>query len=190
MARPRSEDKRDAILSAAIQVIAEQGLGAPTSRIARVAGVAEGTLFTYFDTKDELLNQLYLEIKAEMREVMMAAYPKAASLQTRTRHVWDTYVNWGVAQPDKRRTLAQLSVSDRISEQVKVAGMQAFANVNTMIEESIARGALRDLPPAFVTAIMGSLAETTMDFIARDPAHADRYRTAGFEAFWSAIVKT
>jgi AcrR family transcriptional regulator len=190
MARPRSEDKRDAILSAAIQVIAEQGIGAPTSRIARVAGVAEGTLFTYFDTKDALFSQLYLEIKAEMREVMMATYPKAANLETRTRHVWNTYVNWGVAQPDKRRTLAQLSVSGRISEQVKIAGMQAFADVHTMIQESIAKGALRDLPPAFITAILGSLADTTMDFIARDPAQADRYRTAGFEAFWHAIVRT
>ena len=74
--------------AAAIDVIAEQGLGAPTSRIAKLAGVAEGTLFTYFDTKDDLLNQIYLELKAEMREVMMTQYPKAGSLQTRARHVW------------------------------------------------------------------------------------------------------
>src|SRR5579864_320739 len=87
MARPRSEDKRNAILAAAAQVIAEQGIGAPTARIARLAGVAEGTLFTYFDTKDELLNQLYLEIKAELREAMMATYPKTAR-GTSGRSTW------------------------------------------------------------------------------------------------------
>ncbi|HEY3599152.1 MAG TPA: TetR/AcrR family transcriptional regulator [Paraburkholderia sp.] len=189
MARPRSEDKRNAILAAAIQVIAEQGIGAPTARIAKLAGAAEGTLFTYFDTKDDLLNQLYLEIKAELREVMMTQYPKAGSLQARARHVWQKYVDWGVAQPEKRRTMAQLTVSGRISEQAKTAGMQAFADVNLLVQESITKGVLRDHPPAFVSAIMGSLAETTMDFMARDPAHADRYRNSGFDAFWRAIAK-
>ena len=63
MARPRSEDKRQTILRAAIQLFAEEGLNAPTARIAKLAGVAEGTVFTYFTNKDELLNQLYLELK-------------------------------------------------------------------------------------------------------------------------------
>jgi hypothetical protein len=44
MARPRSEDKRNAILNPATQVIAVDGVSAPTARIAKIAGVAEGTL--------------------------------------------------------------------------------------------------------------------------------------------------
>ena len=189
MARPKSEDKRNAILAAATQVIAEQGLGAPTARIAKVAGVAEGTLFTYFESKDVLLNELYLDIKAHMREAMMGAYPKAESIEKRARYAWLQYVDWGVAFPDKRRTVAQLAVSERLSGQTRAAGMRAFADVNEMLEASIASGALRDQPPAFLAAIMGSLADTTMEFIERDPAHAERYREAGLEAFWNAIVK-
>jgi AcrR family transcriptional regulator len=189
MARPKSEDKRNAILAAATQVIAEQGLGAPTARIAKVAGVAEGTLFTYFESKDALLNELYLDIKSDMREVMMTAYPKAASIQDRARYVWQKYVDWGVAFPHKRRAVAQLAVSDRLSESTRVAGMQAFADVNEMMQASIASGVLRDHPPAFAAAIMGALADTTMEFIAREPAQAERYRDAGFEAFWNAVSK-
>lgn len=60
MARPRSEDKRQTILRAATQLFAEEGLNAPTARIAKAAGVAEGTIFTYFANKDVLMNQLYL----------------------------------------------------------------------------------------------------------------------------------
>jgi AcrR family transcriptional regulator len=55
MARPLSEDKRTAILEAATEVVATLGLSAPTAKIAKGAGVAEGTLFTYFANKDELL---------------------------------------------------------------------------------------------------------------------------------------
>src|ERR1700722_13174654 len=59
MARPRSEDKRKALMAAATRVIVAQGLSAPTAVVAREAGVSNGSLFTYFDTKAELFNQLY-----------------------------------------------------------------------------------------------------------------------------------
>jgi AcrR family transcriptional regulator len=42
MARPESEDKRDALMAAATRVIAAQGLSAPTAVIAGEAGVSNG----------------------------------------------------------------------------------------------------------------------------------------------------
>jgi len=73
VARPKSEDKRNAILDAATRVFAERGLtAAPTSEISKEAGVAEGTLFTYFKTKDDLMNALYREIKLELADAMMS----------------------------------------------------------------------------------------------------------------------
>ena len=49
MARPKSDDKRDALVAAAARVIAAQGLSAPTAVIAKEAGVSNGSLFTYFE---------------------------------------------------------------------------------------------------------------------------------------------
>jgi hypothetical protein len=47
---------------------------------------------------------------------------------------------------------------------------------------------LKERPAAFVGAIMAALAEVTMDFIAKDPTHAEEYAASGFEAFWNAIA--
>src|SRR5690348_13111171 len=99
MARAKSDDKRTAILAAATQVIAAEGISAATARIAKIAGVAEGTLFTYFSNKDVLLNQLYLQLKGELRDVMLPAYPKSRSLRNRVKHVWERYLEWGIANP-------------------------------------------------------------------------------------------
>jgi AcrR family transcriptional regulator len=94
MARPKSEDKRNAILDAATRVFAERGLtAAPTSEISKQAGVAEGTLFTYFKTKDDLINALYREIKLELADAMMSGFLRKKTVRTRLRHVWDGYVN-------------------------------------------------------------------------------------------------
>jgi AcrR family transcriptional regulator len=127
VARPRSEDKRNAILDAATRVFAERGLtAAPTSEISKEAGVAEGTLFTYFKTKDDLMNALYRAIKLELADAMMSGFPRKNSVRTRLQHVWDGYVNWGVTNPEQRRVLAQLLVSGMLSKESIEAGKRAL----------------------------------------------------------------
>src|SRR5882724_4531773 len=129
MAKPKSEDKRNAILSAATQVFAERGLGAPTAAITSTAGIAEGSLFTYFKTKDELINALYREIKLELADAMMAGFPRKKSVRVRLQHVWDGYVNWGVANRAKRRVLAQLQVSGMLPKESIEAGGAPFVEL-------------------------------------------------------------
>lgn len=54
MSRPKSDGKRKAILEATKRLIAERGVAhTPTSAISKAAGIAEGSLFTYFSSKDE-----------------------------------------------------------------------------------------------------------------------------------------
>jgi AcrR family transcriptional regulator len=188
MARPKSEDKRNAILAAAAKVIGEQGESAPTAKIAREAGVAEGTLFTYFATKDALLNALYTDIKTDLGAAMLAAYPTGGTVRERLHHAWSTYVDWSVRHPVKRKVMAQLGMSQTITEETKAALSESFSYFNGLLGESMAKGKLRDQSTSFVVAIMGSLVETTMDFIAREPDQAARYRESGFEAFWNAVA--
>jgi AcrR family transcriptional regulator len=188
MARPRSEDKRAAILEAATEAVAALGVSAPTAQIAKGAGVAEGTLFTYFANKDELLSQLYLELKTDLGYAIMAGFPSGGSLIDRCRHFWDRYIGWGSANPLKRRAMRQLAVSDRITEETRKLAGNAFGEVSDMMHECAAGGAMRRQPPAFVSAIMSAIADTTMEFIAREPAQAKRYTKAGFDAFWKAVA--
>jgi AcrR family transcriptional regulator len=138
VARPKSEDKRNAILDAATRVFAERGLtAAPTSEISKQAGVAEGTLFTYFKTKDDLINALYREIKLELADAMMSGFPRKKSVRTRLRHVWDGYVNWGVTNLEQRKVLAQLQVSGMLSKESIEAGSAPFIEMQNMTRDAI-----------------------------------------------------
>ena len=187
MARPLSNDKRKAILASAAESVATLGIGAPTAKIASGAGVAEGTLFTYFPTKDALFNEVYLALKQEVAAAMMADYPTTGPLKVRWRHVWDRYIDWGATNSAKRKAIRQLTVSDRIGEPFKRSGGDAFRDVYALMDESVATGAMTKQSPAFVAAILEALAETTMEFVAREPDEHNRYRSAGFEAFWGGV---
>ncbi len=60
--RPRAADKRRLILEAAITVFARQGFHhCRVSDVADEAGVAYGLVYHYFDSKEEILNELFLE---------------------------------------------------------------------------------------------------------------------------------
>ena len=183
MARPKSDDKRNAILDAATRVFAERGLtAAPTSEISKQAGVAEGTLFTYFKTKDDLINALYREIKLELADAMMSDFPRRKSVRTRLRHVWDGYVNWGVTNPKQRRVLAQLQVSGMLSKESIEAGGAPFVEMQNMIRNAIGEHILRaDLPIELISKMLAASAEATMDLILLKPVMANKYRNGGFE---------
>jgi TetR/AcrR family transcriptional regulator, fatty acid metabolism regulator protein len=62
MAKAPPVDRRRQILDAAIRVFARQGFYAcRVSDIAREAGVAYGLVYHYFDTKEQVLNELFEE---------------------------------------------------------------------------------------------------------------------------------
>jgi AcrR family transcriptional regulator len=191
VARPKSEDKRNAILDAATRVFAERGLtAAPTSEISKRAGIAEGTLFTYFKTKDELINALYREIKLELADAMMSGFPRKKSVRTRLRHVWDGYVNWGMKHPEQRKVLAQLQVSGMLSKASIEAGSAPFVEMQNMIRNASEQHILRaDLPIELISKMLGAVAEATMDLIVLKPAMANKYRNGGFEIYWAGIAR-
>lgn len=189
MARPRSEDKRNAILDAAISEFAARGAwSTPTSAISKTAGVAEGTLFTYFASKEILVNELYRALKLELADVMLSTYPKDADAKTRIRHVWDRYVGWGVANPQKFKVMAQLRVSDQVTDESRAFGLAPFAEIEHLASDCIRRKIIRYYPVPFIGAMLGGLAETTMVFVAEAKDSRVDYCAAGFETFWQGIA--
>lgn len=103
MARPKSEDKKQALLEAATQAIAQSGIAASTAVIARNAGVAEGTLFRYFATKDELINTLYLHLKQDLCQSMIMELDRSITdAKMMTRFIWNSYISWGLNHPARQ----------------------------------------------------------------------------------------
>jgi AcrR family transcriptional regulator len=191
VARPKSESKRNAILDAATRLFSERGLtAAPTSEISKQAGVAEGTLFTYFKTKDDLINALYREIKLDLADAMMSDFPRKKNVGTRLRHVWDRYVNWGIANPKQRKVLAQLQVSEVLTNESRDAGSAPFVEFQIMIRDAIEQRVFRnDLPVELISKSLAALVEATIDLTASNRSKAKQYRDSGFQMFWAGITK-
>lgn len=184
MARPLSEEKREALLGAASGLIAQVGISAPTSKIAKAAGVSEGTLFTYFPTKDDLLNQLFIEIEAKLAETMSAPYPAESSSRERLFIVWSRLIEWGLSHSTSRKTLSQLKVSDRVTSESRKHCYSMFLEARSVVEQCLSGHAAIDRVDFYIDTILFDLADITINAIAAKPNERESIQLAGFELFW------
>jgi AcrR family transcriptional regulator len=189
MARPRSEEKRSRLLSAAAQVFAQNGLSASTASITKAAEMAEGTLFIYFKGKDDLINTLYAEIKQEFAEAMLSDYPHKASIRSRIKHVWNRYVEWGMENPDKLAALHKIKVWEGLQPEVRDAMATRFAEIHSLYDTGLKEGIFQKVPHDFIMAMLSAQAETAMHFMGEHPNQAVLYKDKGFEIFWNGITR-
>lgn len=187
LARLKSSNKRKAILESAMDLFAERGIGhAPTSAISAAAGIAEGTLFTYFKTKDELLNELYRELRKELdRE--LADYPFTADTHTRLRFIWDRYLNLALKYPKRLKVLQQLRSSGRLFKDSESPTMAIMEVLHTT-KEAAELGGIRNVSAEFLVLFFRAQAESTVEFIAAHPDLKTESHEVGFKMVWRGLT--
>jgi AcrR family transcriptional regulator len=184
MARVRSPEKRQALLQSAVRGIAEVGLGVSTARIAKGAGLAEGTMFRYFASKNDLLNELYIDLKTAAYRLIHMGFPHQAGLRERVRHVWTEYLNWAMANPQERKVSVLLNLSTVISAATRKKMNSERGAVEKIMAELNVRGAFKNLPPGFASSSMTAMQEAAMDMAAKNPRQQAKLIEAAFQAFW------
>lgn len=187
MARPRSEDKRKAILDAALDLFADRGIAhAPTSAISAAAGVAEGTLFTYFKSKDELMNELYKEIRRTIDEQLID-YPYKADARTRVRFVWDKFIDLAMKNPKRLKVQSQLRSSGTLLKESETPGVTVIEMLHTS-REAVEGDKFKQAPAEFLVLLLRAHAEATVEYILAHPEQEVICRELGFNLIWRGLT--
>ncbi len=120
--------KREQILQAALKLFTEFGFrGTSTAEISKQAGVATGTLFHHFKSKEELIEELYLGAKTELADYLQAACSDVTELEKTIKQFWFAYVEWAISHESQYRFFKHCEASPYISESVREQGMAKFA---------------------------------------------------------------
>jgi AcrR family transcriptional regulator len=150
-------DKRKDILAAALRLFAEYGFHAtPTSKIAKEAGVANGTLFYYYKTKEDLIVSLYIDIKSRMGEHVEAHVAAADDEKEKFRQQFIQVVLWSLVNKFEFQFLQQFQSSPYVSllspEDIK----KQIAKTCHDIEAAIAKNLIKDRDTGFILTLMSS----------------------------------
>lgn len=142
----RSDDKKQRILDATLELIAENGLHAtPMSQVSERSGVSAGAIYHHFSSKEALINHLYLDIKREIVNTVLRGYDIRVSYRERFFIIWKNYFNFLISNPIKLSFLEQCSTSPLISKEAKEAGEKFAAPLIGFVMEGIESGYIKNL---------------------------------------------
>jgi TetR/AcrR family transcriptional repressor of multidrug resistance operon len=108
----KTVDRPAAIRKALRDLVAERGFhGASMGAIATAAGVATGTAYVHYGSKEELVVATYLEIKQDLGEAVATRVDLAAAPPERYRQVWLAIFEHLGEEPERARFLTQMEES-------------------------------------------------------------------------------
>jgi TetR/AcrR family fatty acid metabolism transcriptional regulator len=179
-----TEDKRRALLAAAVRVFARSGYhGARVGDIAAEAGVAHGLIYHYFDSKEEVLRTIFREnwgvLLERFRAVEAADETADQKLEGLAKILLRTWRN----DPDLVTVMVrEVARSRHLQEEVE-AVREAFAIVERIVREGQKEGLFRaDLDPRFASwLVYGGLEEILTGWVLGQLPDADSDTAAAEE---------
>ena len=163
-------DKRDVILKAATQVFARRGyFQSQVADVARAAGVAAGTVYLYFRSKDDLLVSIFERTMKDTLAQGRAAINEAADPRERLRRIARLHLD----RMGRDRDLAivfqvELRQSTKFMERFSSTYLRDYLGIiRDTIAEGQAAGTFRDgfNPTIAAKALFGALDEMATNWI-------------------------
>ncbi|GIU31724.1 TetR/AcrR family transcriptional regulator [Shewanella schlegeliana] len=184
-------DKKQAILDTALTLFVSQGFYATsTASIAKKAGVATGTLFHHFPSKEALINHLYLSIKQEFADAIQSKISQKGELKTDAQNLWQVAINWAMENPLKQEFFQQYSMSPSIASEVRLQAMNSILGfMGQLIKQGQKAGVLADYPLSLMLeSCHGQYLAATRYFIDNPTSWKDEeYKRSSFAMFWNAM---
>lgn len=148
-------NKRDSIIKAALNLFVENGFhGTATSKIAQEAGVANGTLFQYFKTKEELIVTLYTSFKDELALYVANNTAVDANIKDTIKTNILASLYWALDNREKFRFLQQFHTSP-YHGQLELEILRKYEEPHLqLIQQGINEGAIKQLPVDLLYALM------------------------------------
>jgi AcrR family transcriptional regulator len=185
-------DKPDHILQSALRLFAAEGLAVPTARIAEKSGVANGTLFNYFPTKQDLIDGLYLKLKKEVTQLFLeAGADKATSLKESSFVVWDSYIRWAIANPLKQKVMNLFKSANVLSARVLAEADDIYKPFQERVRKGMENGEVMKLDVHYLNKIKGAQIGVCIDQALqrnlKGKTLAAHIQT-GFDIYWRGIA--
>jgi TetR/AcrR family fatty acid metabolism transcriptional regulator len=167
---PKNSDKRRRILDAAVKVFAEKGFfQARVSDIARMAGVADGTIYLYFKNKDDLLISIFEEKMKEINVKFRDALGTEKDSVQRFRRLIGMHLAGFQAYPELAAVLqVELRQSSRFMREYKKVELKNYLDLmGDVVREGQQQGVFRkDIPLGLVKRfVFGALDEVVSTWV-------------------------
>ncbi len=190
MIRKLVPDKRQNFLDAALRLFVLNGVqNTSTAAIAKEAGTATGTLFLYFPTKQDLINELILQIAQRQSDHMQTLLTPSLSARDMFFAIWSGSIRWFLEHMDAYQYVQQVRDTGLVTESAAQESNKFFGYYYEAIQKGLDEGALK---PYSIEVIGGFLYQdivAVMNLMRTQtrPEKQEEIIQFGFDIFWDGI---
>jgi len=180
-------DKKTAIFESTLELIRNHGFhGAPMSLVAKNAGVAAGTIYHYFESKEKLICELYDYNRKRVMAVIDLSLQGSLTYKEKFFKIWTSLYRFYVQQPNVLIFFEQFVNSpfnvDKYPHHLR-------GNLYSFFTEGIKDGNVKPIKPEILLVlVMGSISSVSkLHLFGKVPlTKTDLHRIA--EILWDGIA--
>lgn len=183
-------DKRERILKAALELFNQYGFdNTPTARITKEAGVATGTLFNYFKSKEELINVLYLSCKESLIRRLSKGLEQESTFRSKLKRIYINYVDWSLDHTDEFLFFQQFCNASCIGETTRKEGLSKFNNIMTLMSEGVEQEIIKNVNLDYMSNLLMSIMNANTYYFIDNPSLAEDegFLETSFSFLWDSI---
>lgn len=184
-------DKQEVIIGTALKLFVANGFhGTATSKIALESGVANGTLFNYFATKEILIVSIYNSIVKKMDDSIIESIESHSVSKESFRSLFMASINWNLDNAIEFQYLQQFNSSPYSKSIMTRVLIQEEHPLYVLIKNGIDLVILKPLPVSLLFSLFTSQINGLYQYIiSNEIADEKRLRLIDdtFEMLWKMI---
>ena len=159
--REKDPNKLAAIYKATLKTVLREGFsGLKMGSVAKEAGIATGTMYVYFESKEDLINELYLELKRHSAAKFMEGYNPEAPFMVNFERIWKNYLKTQLDQPEAAAFMEQYYRSPFLRQAVKEETDKLLSPIFELLEKGKKERLVKDIPtPLLAIQLSGAISE-------------------------------
>ena len=152
---------KDKIYQSALELFASQGIqSTSTAQISKKAGVASGTLFVHFKSKQELIDTIYISIKKNAFSDLNENMPDNSSIELQFKEASRKIIEYFLNNYNEFIYLGLVNIDPMVSEEARAIGFKNFEKSMTVMKIFCKEGYYRDMDFDLLMQINWSTIET------------------------------
>ena len=190
--RVRDDQKIEWIHAATLTLVARTGLaGLTIPMIAKEAGVAAGTIYIYFKNKEDLILEVYKEVRKRYRSKVFIDYSPEKPIKETLRKMWDNLLSYSLSNYQEQVFLQQFNTSPYIREKEALSfSKQVLGPLLEVLHAGQKQDLIKNDPESLILQLLLGFANQLTPLIRETPAMLTKdFAATTFGYFWDAIRK-
>lgn len=182
-------DNKEKVLKAALKLFITKGFdGTSTAKIVKEAGVSNGTLFHYFKTKEDLISKLYVTLKDDYKNYLLAHMGQCQTSKSKIKQLWYSCVQWYMENKDGVFFFTMFLNSPYIDNLSKEEVSKNFNFIYELFYEAIEDEIILNVNPDLIMHYFYSSVRAFTNFATDNPDQFEKYQDTAFSMWWRSVA--